>query len=1312
MLLSIVVVLPLFAALYYLLATNSGLVFLVNNVNNYLSDYVKITAKFDRGDVLHGFETKNYFEVNVIDTVIVRADKLELNYNVIDYITKGAFVIDKLDATKLEVELIDSESATDDDDTDDSEFRLDFLTHIFIKQLKLKDFAYLSSIVDVRVDSADLALEAYDDFAQITNGVINSPNVHLKYQSTESEPNNLPRILTFDSGNGAIEKLPTVDLPLDVAFKNLNLKHAKYYMDGYSTGFFDANLKVYWHRTLLTVNSIDITHRLGSFNLKGTMDFVDYFNLDFYVQGQGAKTHYNKTHYQQALYDLTGNFRLYGNLTNLNLSAKTTYPQSVNLKARINPLSNEMPCSLYIKAKSLIYPFLDTITSKENELRQAYPNTESILDSLKYVEEQFKKATVARKHKSITKSMLLEANKDKLVATDIDLSIEGALFEDLHLLLTHNFYGHGFSDLKVKVDTNFNFDRAEFKSVSLVGFLGNREFKAKAEGQLNYSEDLNFEGRASLNCEDANELLPALKGALDFDSKLQFTYLPKEDVINFKVDNLNSDFFLYGEPTSIKIKNLSGDRVKGFSIDTLDFSQVANNIHIKGNLGTKTSIKGNINLEDLSALVPNLKGSFKGNLAVSGDLDKPLIRVRGNSDRISYDDFYVSKLVIDSSYDLDKHKFANTVITDLIRIKKGIKAYRKCTIDISGTLNNHQLTLSCGSATGSYLGAQGGFDKKTSVYQGTLSNLMLVSNVLDPITILEPVKVKYDFKEKQGEVSKVSLSDGFATINFNNTTLVPKGIKTDLVLENLDLSTCEKYLPNHSKLSGKLSLNSHIEYIAGTPNINGELSATQGRLFASNVFLPYKKVYLKLNANEKLLSSQLEVALARDKGQLALNLEVSNPTSTKALKGNLRLNNLALDLFSKVTGSVNSLNGEANANLSVSGSLEKPLIFGDVKLKGDAQPRYNVGSVDDFEFNVNAKGSVGDLKGSFTINETKAYLNGSLDWTDKAYGNLNFNAQNLHLFLLSFGEAMVNVNTNAELDDHLKIKGNISIPKGLIKFNSFGNSGVTPSEDEIFVDEQTNLRQVLTNLKSQELNNDLEIDVKVSLGDELKVNAMGLKADAKGFLNIQKSSTQNQIQGLGKLYLEHGRVDLYGHKFIVNKANANFVGSLDAPQLEAEVVVDPSTVENNVVAGVQVYGTAKKPQITLFSKPTMSENEIVSYLLYGHGLEKNVQNNNSDNSSSQLLMTLGLGTTTGLLNSIVGVFGMDGVQLGSSGNGDDTQVELQTYLTNKIRLSYGYGVFNSVNEFKLRYELLRRLYVELVSSLDQSVDLIYSFDMD
>ena len=153
-----------------------------------------------------------------------------------------------------------------------------------------------------------------------------------------------------------------------------------------------------------------------------------------------------------------------------------------------------------------------------------------------------------------------------------------------------------------------------------------------------------------------------------------------------------------------------------------------------------------------------------------------------------------------------------------------------------------------------------------------------------------------------------------------------------------------------------------------------------------------------------------------------------------------------------------------------------------------------------------------------------------------------------------------------------------------------------------------------------------------------------------------------------------------------------------------------STIEDDVTAGVYIKGNTGAPQIQLFSKPAMSQNEILSYLLYGHGLEKNQVN--TDSSSAQLLLTLGMGTTTGVINSIVGIFGMDGVQLGSSGSGEDTQLEVQTYLTNRIRLSYGYGIYNSVNEFKIRYEIVRKLYAEFISAIDQSIDLIYNFEVD
>ena len=125
----------------------------------------------------------------------------------------------------------------------------------------------------------------------------------------------------------------------------------------------------------------------------------------------------------------------------------------------------------------------------------------------------------------------------------------------------------------------------------------------------------------------------------------------------------------------------------------------------------------------------------------------------------------------------------------------------------------------------------------------------------------------------------------------------------------------------------------------------------------------------------------------------------------------------------------------------------------------------------------------------------------------------------------------------------------------------------------------------------------------------------------------------------------------------------------------------------------------------------MSQNEILSYILYGHGLEETSSGSSSD-SSAQLLIALGVGSTAGLVNSITGALGMNQVQFGSTGTGDDTQVGVQSYITRDIRISYGYGVFTSVGEFRLRYELVRKLYLEFISSVDQAVDLVYSFEIN
>ena len=186
--------------------------------------------------------------------------------------------------------------------------------------------------------------------------------------------------------------------------------------------------------------------------------------------------------------------------------------------------------------------------------------------------------------------------------------------------------------------------------------------------------------------------------------------------------------------------------------------------------------------------------------------------------------------------------------------------------------------------------------------------------------------------------------------------------------------------------------------------------------------------------------------------------------------------------------------------------------------------------------------------------------------------------------------------------------------------------------------------------------------------------------------------------------------DLYGHHFLVNYANTFFNGNIAHPKLGAEIIADPSGLDNNVIVGVKVLGDVADPHIELFSKPSMSENEIISYLIYGHGLDKS--SGDASAGGAELLMALGLGTTTGMINSVATAFGMHSVQVGSKGTGDETQFGIQGYLTKDIRISYGYGLFTSVGEFSLRYELMRRLYIEFASSIGQAVDLIYSFEFD
>ena len=93
-------------------------------------------------------------------------------------------------------------------------------------------------------------------------------------------------------------------------------------------------------------------------------------------------------------------------------------------------------------------------------------------------------------------------------------------------------------------------------------------------------------------------------------------------------------------------------------------------------------------------------------------------------------------------------------------------------------------------------------------------------------------------------------------------------------------------------------------------------------------------------------------------------------------------------------------------------------------------------------------------------------------------------------------------------------------------------------------------------------------------------------------------------------------------------------------------------------------------------------------------------------------MASGVVNRSTLLSELNRIPGISQIEFGAEGREDDTAATLSGYIGGRIYLSYGFGLYEPVNVLTSRLYLRPRLWLEVVSSLENSVDLYYSFDID
>ncbi|HAR79921.1 MAG TPA: hypothetical protein DCR21_03730, partial [Succinivibrionaceae bacterium] len=746
-------------------------------------------------------------------------------------------------------------------------------------------------------------------------------------------------VLGFNGGeHGEIERLVTVDLPLDANIGELKAGKVRYYMSNYDTGeISDVEVSAFWNHTLLSVGKVRASHPLGKVAVKGSMNFDEYFTLNFDVSGEGECSEYTKTEYEGALYGLKGSAAVTGSLVDLNLNARITEPQEILVRGRLNCLSSALPSELEVSTRKLVYPFKNAFEDSEKTQLEADAQPESVSeDNWQATADRALNENSSIEDSDKVKAFAISSEQEKITLSDFSLKSEGPIMGDMKVRLEGRLEGYGLENAMVELDCKVSLARALINKLSVDGSYQGAPFNVAYRGLTDYSSDVLLDGRLAASASDLEDLNDLLSGKGELLTDFLFRYQLESDNIQFKVRSIDGNLILNGKQLLLTGRDLVGDLAQGYNLGSFRVTQGRNLVDLHGMVGEKSDLVGNLSLKALEDLAPGLKGNLIGRVRARNSITSPdlsmLIRSKG---LLRYEDMMASDLSVNASLSASEGRIGVTVVSEYLKLAKGLKPSRKCALDLSGTLAKHRLSLNCGGNNGGYIGAEGSYSEQDKIWQGSLKDLIFVSQYTDPVSLKDKVEINIDTENMSGSLSAFEIGGEMGSLQVGKTEFGSGRISTTVDLPNLDISKLTRYLPN-AVMRGSASLHADIDMIDGVPDIKAQVQANRNFFSMASFALGIDKALVEASFTGSQIKAHTALDLFRNRGRLEADINLSDPYEARKLSGNIDLTELDLGLFQALGNAFNELKGTASVHGSLGGDLSMPLFNGTVSAKGSA----------------------------------------------------------------------------------------------------------------------------------------------------------------------------------------------------------------------------------------------------------------------------------------------------------------------------------------------------------------------------------------
>ena len=824
------------------------------------------------------------------------------------------------------------------------------------------------------------------------------------------------------------------------------------------------------------------------------------------------------------------------------------------------------------------------------------------------------------------------------------------------------------------------------------------------EGEVRLGEPLVWDVRLSLDEADlgllAEHVQPTPSGSVGFDLSSRGELREGAPFGEVALARLRGS--IEGEALAGRAQvTIAGETVQ---VSPAEINLGANRVMLSGQVTPPFDLAFELGLPALEALplLPQfglvLAGAVEGSGQIAGTPAAPRVDATLDARNIRLDDT-LALARLDVRAELREERVE--VSARLADLQVGDESVSEAELRATGTLRAHEARLDAVTGHGRVGLALDGGVVGDSGWSGRLSALSLVDTLLGSWALESPATLSLagaDFS-----LGALCLAEsarlGRLCVNASRSGDRPMRARAE---GSLALAMAREWMPPELELPGTLRFNADARI--------GERVEAEARVeLADDVMLFSGLVDESISIEYRDVAVDVRVAGERMEARLGANLPRygrldGEVQATLAEQGPLagRVGFVMDDIgwIQAFVPEISDLEGRAQAELALGGTLDAPTPVGELRVEGVAVtvPMAGVSFAEG--------GLVATIDENQMINAT-GRLAGREQGELRIEGQGSASMPDWNVALRIDGDALSVMRTpEIELDvspalrvqadsGSAVISGRVELPLVAVRVHTLPEGSVSESPDLVLAGTTEPAAPGYA----------VRTDLTIVLGDRVSLEGMGFSTGLTGQIRVRGDETA-PMAAFGEVDLRDGRYSAYGQNLAVDQGRLSFNGPLDDPGLD----VRASRTVGEYQAGLEIRGTLMNPRSQVFSIPALPESDALSLLLTGRLLSAG-----TTGADATLLVNAlaGLGVAQGdeIMRDIGQTVGFDEFGLDTGNGFAGTQLTIGKRLNSRLLVRYAVGVFDGVGRFVTEYRINRFLDLEIISSpVAQGGDLIYRIE--